>query len=150
ARHWALYPPEHPAVEQSIARLADTVHTLAHGAVFSIGVTPDTLIVEGVAADNSQASMREAAALLHDRDVLRLTFAGDVPRDALRALMRLLALDSGERRAQGGPAHIWAETGHPSIAIEQVDYKRVLERETPEGGDREPAARDDLWRSIVS
>src|SRR5262249_24753571 len=53
-------------------------------------------------------------------------------------------------RARGGPTQIWAEEGHSSIALEQVDYKRVLEREHEGEAPADRASDDELWRSIVS
>ncbi len=46
ARNWTMYPPDHPGVAQSIARLADAAQEASGGGVFSIGVTPETLLVE--------------------------------------------------------------------------------------------------------
>jgi HEAT repeat protein len=146
-RNWTLYPPDHPAVEQSVSRLTDAVCQTASGGIFSIGVTPDTLLVEGAPADRSQTAIADAAALLHDCDILQVTFIGDVPVTALRTLLRILTIDPAERRSRGGPAQMWAAEGHPSVAIDQVDYKRVLDRE--QGDTPEPATRDDVWRSIV-
>jgi HEAT repeat protein len=146
-RNWTLYPPEHPTVGASVARLGTAIHETSLGAIFAVGVTPDTLMIEGTMADASQSGIAEAAALLHDRDILALTFVGDAPIEALHAFLRVLTLDAAERRRRGGPAAIWASTGHPSIAIEQIDYSRVLAREAGELA--EPARRDDLWRSIV-
>ncbi len=147
ARSWTLYPPEHPAVGQSVARLADTIRNSLSSAVFAIGVTPDALLVDGVAADRTQAVIGDAAAYLHGLDLLQLTFVGEVPVAALHTLLRIFALDAAERRSRGGPAQMWATDGHPSIVLEQIDYKSVLERE--EGEAPESAKRDDLWRSIV-
>lgn len=147
ARNWALYPPEHPAVDLSVTRLTDAIRQSSLGSVFSIGITPDTLMVEGASADRTQAVIAEAAALLHDRDLLQVTFVGDVPPEAVRGFLQLLALDPAERRQRGGPARIWGATGHPSLALEQIDYQKVFARE--EGEVPEPARRDDLWRSIV-
>jgi len=146
-RNWTLYPPEHPTVGTAVARLAKTIHDTSLGAIFAVGVTPDTLMIEGTMADAGQSGIAEAAALLHDRDILALTFVGDVPIEALHAFLRVLTLDAAERRQRGGPAAIWAATGHPSIVIEQIDYSKVLARE--DGEIAEPARRDDLWRSIV-
>ena len=146
-RNWTLYPPEHPTVGVSVSRLADAIRLSSLGTIFSLGVTPDTLLVEGAPADPSQGGIAEAATLLHDRDLLQLTFIGDVPADALHAFLRVLTLDPIERRRRGGPAHIWATSGHPTIVLEQIDYAKVLARE--EGDVPEPARRDDLWRSIV-
>jgi len=147
ARNWTLYPPEHPAVSASIARLSDAIQRSTLGSIFSIGITPDTLLVEGTSADPGQSGVSDAAALLHDRDLLNITFVGEVPEPALHALLRMLALDADERRRRGGPAQIWAAEGHPSLLLEQIDYEKVLARD--EGVVPEPAKRDDLWRSIV-
>jgi hypothetical protein len=147
ARNWTLYPPEHPTVGISVNRLGTAIRESSLGSVFSIGVTPDTLMVEGTPADATQSGIAEAATLLHDRDILRLTFVGDVPAEAIHAFLRILALEPADRRLRGGPAQIWATAGHPSIAIEQIDYAKVLAREESEVP--EPARRDELWRSIV-
>src|SRR5262249_11723050 len=147
ARNWTLYPPEHPTVAAAVARLATAIHESSLGAVFAIGVTPDTLMVEGTLADAGQAGIAEAAAFLFDRDILTVTFVGEVPAAALHALLRLLALDAAERRSRGGPAVIWSLEEQPAIVIEQIDYEKVLARE--EGEVAGPARRDELWRSIV-
>ncbi len=146
-RNWTLYPPEHPTVGVSVERLAAAIRDSSLGVVFAIGVTPDTLMIEGATADNAQSGIAEAAALLHDRDIASLMFVGSVPLDTIRALLRVLTLDPAERRRLGGPARIWAAEGHESLTIEQIDYQRVLAREGGEAA--EPAKRDDLWRSIV-
>ena len=151
ARTWTLYPPEHPAVALSARRLADAVPRTSSGAIFSIAVTPDTLLVEGAAADRAQPAVAEAAELLHDCDIIQLTFIGDVPPDALQTLLKILTLEAAERRGRGGPAGIWALEGHASIVIEQIDYQTILEREERAGAETpEPAARDDVWRSLVT
>ncbi len=146
-RNWTLYPPEHPTVGQSVTRLAKAIHESSLGGAFAIGVTPDTLMIEGASADASQTGIAEAAAMLHDRDILTITFIGDVPTEALHAFLRVITLDPAERRRHGGPARIWERQGHPSLAIEQIDYDKVLARE--EGEVAEPGKRDDVWRSIV-
>jgi HEAT repeats len=134
-------------VAASVSRLAKAIHESSLGAAFAVGVTPDTLMIEGTLADTSQTGIAEAAALLHDRDILTLTFIGAVPEEALHAFLRVITLDPAERRSRGGPAVIWSLEAYPSIAIEQIDYAKVLARE--EGEIAEPAKRDQLWRSIV-
>src|SRR4051812_9087397 len=146
-RNWTMYPPEHPTVAASVARFGDAVRESSLGAAFAIGVTPETLMIEGAAADASATGIAEAAALLHERDILSVIFLGSIPPDTIHAFLRLLTLDAAERRRDGGPARIWARLGHETIAIEQIDYETVLARE--EGDVAEPAKRDDLWRSIV-
>ena len=146
-RNWTLYPPDHPAVGASVQRLADAIRQSSLGAAFAIGITPETLMVEGTAPSSPETAITEAAALLHDRDLLHITFLGEVTTDALHAFLRVLTLDPVERREKGGPARIWAAGGFPSLVLEQIDYASMLARE--QGEVREAARRDDLWRSIV-
>ena len=146
-RNWTLYPPEHPTVGGSVERLATAIRESTLGAVFAIGVTPETLLIEGTAADTGQTGIAEAAAMLHDRDILTLTFVGAISAETIHAFLRVLTMDPAERRQLGGPARIWERERNDSIAIEQIDYEKVLARE--DGVVAEPARRDDLWRSIV-
>jgi hypothetical protein len=144
SRNWTLYPPDHPAVQASFERLSQAIQDATRDAVFSIGITPDNLMIESVPVpDNPQAV--EAARLLHDRDLLRLTFSGRVPAEAVSKLLQLLALDRATLRSRGGPEGVWCEEGHISITLEQIDYAHVLEDK------EEPIERtqDDVWKSIV-
>ena len=147
ARNWTLYPPEHPAVGSSVERMTEAIRESSPGGAFGVGITPETLLIDGFAPTQAEGPIAEAAALLHDRDLLHVTFLGEVPADAVIRLLRLLSLDATERRRRGGPANIWAEDGHASLILEQLDYERLFARE--EGDVPEPAKRDDLWRSIV-
>jgi HEAT repeat protein len=147
ARNWTLYPPEHPAVGSSVERLCEAVRQSSLGAAFGIGVTPNALLIDGIAPTHTEGPIAEAAALLHDRDLLHITFLGEVSSDGVARLLRLLSLDAAERRQRGGPVTIWEQEGHPSLVLEQVDYEALFARE--EGDVPAPARRDDLWRSIV-
>ncbi|HMC75737.1 MAG TPA: HEAT repeat domain-containing protein [Vicinamibacterales bacterium] len=147
ARSWALYPPDHPAVRGSLDRLRLSIAEATRGQIFAFGVTPDTLLFGGIAVGGRDAgTIAEAARWLHDRDILQLTFAGEVTLTAVQRLLGVLSEDSRIIRRRGGPAKVWAEEGDAAIAVEQIDFSQVLE-------DREitnPVRRkDDLWRSIV-
>ena len=103
-------------------------------------------MIENAAADAAnRASL--SRAMLHDRD-MRASRLWRCSPAAVHALLRMLALEPADRRARGGPAKIWASDGHPSIAIEQIDYDKMLARE--QGDVPAAARRDDLWRSIVT
>jgi HEAT repeat protein len=146
ARNWALYPPEHPAVAASLTRLSETVSQTVAGAAFTFGVTPKTLLVAGYPLPEEQ-SVTEAARLLHDHDLLQVTFLGDPEPAALHALLALLSRNPEELRAEGGPAQAWEAAPHTSIAIEQIDYEKILEDRDV---DIEVEKRDDIWRSVVN
>ena len=147
ARNWTLYPPDHPAVGTTVDRLCDALRHSSLGSAFAIGITPHTLLIDGTPANGDESAIADAAALLHNRDLVYLTFLGDISRDGVCALLRLLALDADELHRRGGPAKIWATEGHKSLILEQLDYERLLARR--EGEVFEPAKRDDLWRLIV-
>ena len=147
ARTWTLYPPEHPAVRSSIERLGTALGEAAGKFPFGFGVTPDTLLLEGVPASSKDGSpVAEAAAWLHQRDILQITFVPEVPVTALEKFLALLGEDPRAVRERGGPAKEWAQTGHPSILVEQIDFAKVLEDRDTE---RTARNKDDLWRAIV-
>jgi HEAT repeat protein len=145
-RTWGLYPPEHPAVGTAVRRFADALRASTAGAAFAFGVTPQTLLVAGLPLPEDQP-VTEAARLLHDRDILQISFLGEVPAEALHALLTLLTTAAADLRRAGGPAAAWTAGGHASVAIEQIDYEKILE-------DREVDApverRDDIWTSLVN
>jgi HEAT repeat protein len=141
-----MYPPDHPAVELSVSRLADAVRTSTAGAAFSFGITPQTLLVAGLPLPEEQP-VAEAAKLLHDRDVLSIMFLGDVPQAALHSFLKVFSTPPDDLRASGGPASAWRAAGHSSIAIEEIDYEKILEeRDLHVPLDK----RDDVWQSLVN
>ena len=146
ARNWTLYPPEHPAVRASSQKFSKAIQETTTGAVFSIIITPETLLIEGIPVPVSQP-ITEAALLLHDRDILQITFGGAVPTDAIHKFLTLLSKDTAALREGGGPEVIWGREGHKSITLEQIDYRKVLEDRDVDKWERR---HDDIWRSIVS
>ena len=89
SRNWGLYPPEHPTVEASVKRLAEAINRSVAGAVFTFGVTPKTLMVAGYPLPEEQ-SVTDAARLMHDHDILQMTFVGEPDTATLHALLALL------------------------------------------------------------
>jgi HEAT repeat protein len=145
SRSWTMYPREHPAVAGSLERLRKALAEVGLGQGFAFGVTPETLLIEGIAAP-AEGAIAEAAGWLHRRDILQLAFAPEVPAAALDAFLSLLDEDIESVRKRGGPARAWSALAHLSIAIEQIDYSSVFEEREVQ----HPARRkDDLWRSIV-
>jgi hypothetical protein len=146
ARNWRLYPPSHPAVHTSFERLHTTLAEAIPAFPFAIGVASDTLLVDGAAPAGNDQSIAELASLLHDHDIIHLTFMIAPLPAALEGLLDLLKRDPEDVRAAGGPAKLWSASLHRSIAIQQIDYAKLF-------ADREVlkpvAKRDDLWRAIV-
>lgn len=145
-RTWSLYPRDHPSCHAAVDRLEQVCSQAIPMLPFSLAVTPTTLLVGGAAPPDDDPAVGSVAALLHDRDLIRLTFFLVPPADALRRLLDLLKRDQDELRREGGPARVWAAAGDPSIAIEQVDYTKLL---ADRADGRPIGKRDDVWRAIA-
>jgi HEAT repeat protein len=147
ARSWALYPPEHPAVGGALERVRAAVAALTARGPFSFGITPDTLLVDGVPLTGRDGgAVAEAAAWLNGRDLLQITFEGPVDVGALQRLLSLLCEDAGVIRQHGGPERVWASSGDPSIQLKQIDFSRVL---ADGKAGAAPRPGEDVWRSIA-
>ena len=144
-RTWGFYPPEHPAVGLAVDKLVAVAAEATNAGVLQLAVTPQALLVEGVAIEGTDLSISDCAALLHDRDILQITMISPPPDPVIRSFLAMLTLDRETRRAQGGPAAIWAADPQTSILIEQIDYQEILERDFDEGA----ARRDATWKAIV-
>ena len=144
-RSWGFYPPEHPAIAVAVERFIAAATEASAGGMMQLAVTPHALLLDGLPLDSSDQAAVECAELLHDRDILQITFVA-APSDAVvRSLLSVLTLDRDTRRARGGPAAIWSAEDQVAILLEQIDYQEILEREIDEG----PARRDATWKSIV-
>ena len=146
SRNWSLYPPEHPTVEASVKRLAEAINRSVTGAVFTFGVTPKTLMVAGYPLPEEQ-SVTDAARLMHDHDILQVTFVGEPDTATLHALLALLQRPADELRAGGGPAKVWQQPRQATVQLEQIDYEKILEDRNV---DHTLEQRDDIWRSLVN
>ncbi len=144
-RSWGFYPPEHPAVAMAVERLIAAATEASAGGMLQLAVTPHALLIDGLPLDSTELAAVECAELLHDRDILQMTFVAPPADQVVRALLTVLTLDRETRRARGGPAAIWGAEDQAAILIEQIDYQEILERELDEG----PARRDLTWQSIV-
>src|SRR5438105_4608962 len=63
ARAVTLYPPAHPAIRMSLARLVDTAGRLTATGPVTFGVLPDNLLLDGSSAAKPDQAVRETGAL---------------------------------------------------------------------------------------
>ena len=144
-RSWSFYPPEHPAVAMAVDRLIAAASEASAGGMLQLAVTPHALLLDGLPLETGDLAAVECAELLHDRDILQISFIAPPTDAVIRALLAVLTLDRATRRARGGPAAIWGAEDQAAILLEQIDYQEILEREIDEG----PSRRDATWKSIV-
>ncbi|MCX6552131.1 MAG: hypothetical protein NTY02_14215, partial [Acidobacteria bacterium] len=98
-----LYSPDHPNAAAAAGRVQAEMETLTSHRDLQVGVSPDTLLINGepLPADRRIA---EAAALLHDHDILRLRFLSTPTLPQLSDFFELLTFDADTLRRRGGPA----------------------------------------------
>ena len=146
ARAASLYSVDHPAAKAAVSRLSEAIAEATGGDFVTFGIAPDALLIDGepIAPESGAGIVAEAAAYLHSRDLLRVSFTGRVSDDAVDALLRLLAEDVEAVRARGGIAAAWMALGKSGAELEAIDYKAMLS-EPAKAVDR----KDDLWRTLV-
>lgn len=145
ARAVALYPESHPAIGISLARLVQSVERLTAGRAVSLGVTPDTLLMDGLAPDRPEAAIRETAELLHAHLIGVLKVHPGQEADGWLPFLLLLARAPDDVRSSGGIGQLWAATGRRYLEIQEIDYADML-RERAAGRN---ARWDDIIRSCL-
>ena len=101
--------PSIPRCGTSVDRLRHAVREAGGGQVLRRSASPRTRCCRRHPGRRPrEGPITEAAAWLHNRDILQLSFLGDVPSAALHAAARAAAEDSTRIRQRGGPAKVWA------------------------------------------
>src|ERR671923_2112948 len=77
-RAWKFYPEEHPALDMAMDRLSHVTAEVTAQGPLMLAVTPETLMVEGVPL-TADSIVSECARLLHDVDLIQVTFAEAAP-----------------------------------------------------------------------
>jgi hypothetical protein len=126
ARAVSLYPAGHPAIDATLARLAQASGVLAENGPFRIQVHADELLTDGARMPRFDPGVSELAALLHRHLIGALTVNAGADADSWRTLLLLLARSPEDIRADGGIAHLWSKAGGPSLEIQEIDYAEVL------------------------
>ena len=130
----SMYPPTHPAIQASLARVSEASKQATFNGPFSITVLPDTLLVGGRGFTKPEQSVTELAVLLHQQLIIEMTLFDRLDNEAWHAFLLLLAKSPEEARGVGGIAKAWEETGNKAIALKEIDYAEVL-RERAGGGE---------------
>ncbi|HEV3216280.1 MAG TPA: HEAT repeat domain-containing protein [Vicinamibacterales bacterium] len=126
ARSVTLYPPTHPAIRSSLARLVDTAGRLTAQGPVTFGVLPDNLLLDGSGAAKPDQAVRETGALLHDHMIGLVTMHSSPKPEAWLPFLNLLAKPIEEVRAGGGVSQLWAATGQRHLSLQEIDYADIL------------------------
>jgi hypothetical protein len=104
ARAVSLYPDGHPAIAQSLARLADATERLTDRGPFALQVHADALLLDGARPQKPDLAVIELAGLLHRHLIGGVTVNSGAAADSWRTLLLLLSRPPEEVRADGGIA----------------------------------------------
>jgi hypothetical protein len=132
ARAVQMYPTGHPAIANTLGRIADLTSEERLPAPLRLTVLPDALLLDERAPARQDAALAELAALLHSHLIGGLTVnpGGDV--EAWRSVLLLLGQSPESVRTEGGIARVWATGGGHHIELREIDYAEVL-RERKKG-----------------
>lgn len=126
ARAVSLYPGAHPAIAQTLGRLAELTTVLTAAGPFTMQIHPRTIFVADAAPGRPDAAIVELSDLLRRQLVGSLTINAGADADSWRTLLMLVSRAPEDVRADGGIARLWATAGGPSIEIVEIDYAEVL------------------------
>jgi hypothetical protein len=142
ARAVALYPPAHPAIATTLARIADLTAAERLADPLKITVLPDSMLLDGRTPPRIDPAVRELAALLHDHLVGEITIhpGGDV--DAWRGFLLLLARTPDSVRTDGGIGRLWTTMAGRHVDLREIDYAEVLRERA--GG------RAAVWEQVLA
>lgn len=120
-QRFAMYPDGHPLLDPAVQGLQRRLDVLFfERASLSIGVTPNGLLISGVAADTSNPVFREFAARLYRSNVGGMKFFRGVGGNELFSLLTVLR--DVESQANAAPAHDEPLLQWPHVRLFALNY----------------------------
>ena len=93
----AIYPKEHPAVEESLRKSFDFLEKLFElRSEISLKVAKDVLIIDDYYLEKGNPIYREFASCLHLKSIAYVTFTGGLTREELYTFHQFISADAGE------------------------------------------------------
>jgi len=134
ARAVGLYPPEHPAIRNSLARLAAICDRVLQAGPWILTVAPGEILLDGRRLAKPDTGVAELAGLLHERQIGEVKLKNGADGETWLKFLRVLATPVDDLRREGGIARVWATSGGQPIEIRELDYAGVLRER--DGGDQ--------------
>lgn len=143
ARVVSMYPPSHPNIQSTLARMVAAGTAATADGALHLGVLPEDLLVDGRGLAKPDAAVTELAALLHTHHIGELTLVEPLTATAWHLFLSLLATAPEAVRSEGGIAKSWQTSGAGPLEIREIDYTEVL-KERSSASDR-----DAEWDHII-
>lgn len=140
----ALYAPDHPIFVFSVKNFQDSLDKwLADEKDLTLGISPDTVLLDGEFVDKKSELYREVAEHMHLRGILAISFARGVELEELEGVLKFLKKDVKTIREKGGiEPNI---TPMPHITLKGIDYSSLLDGIGCEITDEE----EEIWNSLT-
>jgi hypothetical protein len=149
---YAMYPAGHPALLPALQGLAQRAAALLTARErFSIGVTPDRLVIEGVATDARQPMLRGLADRLHRHHLAAISFERGITVPELADLVAAIAEDPDRGRGPLGTAsqELLAAWPHVGVHTLTLDGLEIVDQAAPDGGLPGGAETAGLWAGLA-
>jgi len=123
-----FYEPNHPLFASSMSNLKKALDNwFKKWDQLNIGISEDSLFLNGNAVSESNGFHRDVAHFFHMRGLVAVSFKKGLELDELTRLFRFVRLDRKTIKAKGGIRKHIPKQGH--IAIKEIDYSTLLKTE---------------------
>lgn len=143
-----IYPPEHPAIPEALnAALGGFETALSHCDPLVIGVTPQSLLIDGESLGEPTGALQALAVLLHDLDLGRVEFHGGISLQELESF--IASVGAARRDGHKGSALIDAleRADVLNLRAQPIDYDSLSFVEGTRDA-RSDADDEDLWETL--
>jgi len=141
--HAATYFKGHPMMTRSIDDLKSKLNPVfSFSDTLTIGVTANTLVINGIASDVKNKLYNDLAVMFHRRKIRKIEIQKDVSANELVSFLLTVALSPQEIAKRGGLNELMPMGGDSHIMLEGLDYFELLQ----EGGEGEK----DVWSYLIA
>src|SRR6056297_132221 len=146
-RQLALYPQDHPQLQQSYSRLLQVLAELCQASdVVTLGIAPETLMHEQRWLDEDNPVYRDFARFLSIRDIASISFHRALDVAELIRFNQLLKRDPQDLAEAGGLAALLKQQQIDHISLVPVDFAIFQ----PAAASKTAGANDaELWEDFL-
>lgn len=147
-RHIGSYPPDHPVVEQTLARVHAFVHALVESSGrLVLGITKETILCGDESLELKDAVLRDFAGSLFAHGIIAVSFDADITPDELRRFNECLMALRQDSITSDRIGALWQNAELEHIHVEMIDYGALTGSSTLRDVSDEPVR--DFWTGFV-
>jgi hypothetical protein len=147
-RHIGSYPPDHPVVAQTLARVHSYLDTLVQSTGrLVLGITKEAILVGDDSIDLKDPVLRDFARSLFAHGIIAVTFCAGIAPDELRRFNECLMALRQDAIGEEGFSALWQKAALEHIHVEVIDYKSLSSSSALHDVSAEPVR--DFWTGFV-